>query len=206
MACFTALASQSLPCQSTFHIDYRHSALYTVHICWCSYLDWNFTISTHQHKEVSSRSALTILFSFVFSTRPGLHCVSATHMHTDLLIFIYLNIFIHLGQSVHPICFIGWRFKLPLMPSLRAIYPPCIWHHSVLLRSPTQHLPHLITFVYLVVLPLHQMELQEDWYFLVKFFIIYMLFPCWSKYSRLQFQTVWKIMNVGGEGEPHITI
>lgn len=124
MACFTALASQSLPCQSTFHIDCCHSALYTVHICWLSYLDWNFTISTHQHKEVSSQSTLTILFSFVFNTRPGLHWVSATHTHTQIYLYLFMWIFSFiLGQSVHPVCFIGWRFKFPMMPSLTAILP-----------------------------------------------------------------------------------
>ena len=182
-----------------------------MHICWCSYLDWNFIISNHQHKEVSSRSALTILFNFVFNTQPGLHCVSATHTHTHThthsFTYIYLSEYFHSSWAKVYILFVLLAEDLSSL--WRLLWQPFTlpaFDMTLCSRSPTQHLPHLITFVYLVVLPLHQMELQEDWYFLVKFFIIYMFVPCWSKYSRLQFQTVWKIMNLGGGCEHYITI
>ena len=113
------------------------------------------------------------------------------HTHTHNFIYIYLSeyfnsswakvyiLFVLLAEDLSSLWSLLWQpFTLPAFDM------------TLCSRSPTQHLPYLITFVYLVVLPLHQMELQENWYFLVKFFIIYMLVPCWSKYSSLQFQTV----------------
>ena len=71
-----------------------------------------------------------------------------THTHTHTQFYLYLFIWIFsfiLGQSIHPICFIGWRFKLPVKTSLTAIYPPCIWHDSVLKITHTA----LATFNYI---------------------------------------------------------